>query len=120
MPYSEPDDVRLLINTSLQDDQIGSLIQMADDDLDEMTEGVTLNAADKKACSMRLAAIMIAERQPLSYGVGEANIKMSDRRTGRWLSKVREIIKRNVGFIVHHSEEDEEDEELVEATRWWR
>ena len=94
MAYCTATDVRLIIETSMETDDITSLIILADDEVDEMAEGVTLSDVDKKRCSMYLTAIMIAEKQPSSYTVGSVRINMKDR-SARWLKKVQDIINDN-------------------------
>ncbi len=94
MSYCKPSDVLLIIDSGMDPDEIEDLITLADDDLDKMSAGVTLDEADKKKGSMYLAAIMIAEKQPTSYTVGTARVT-HDGRAERWRAKVQDIIRQN-------------------------
>lgn len=109
--YCTAADVKLIIETSLSDEDIGSLIALADDDLDEMSAGVTLSATDKKKCSIYLTAIKIAERQPTSYSVGSTRISHGDR-SKEWEKKVWDIINQNKTPVVKSSEYQKIDEDL--------
>lgn len=56
-------DVRKLINTDLTDFQINEIIVDADADLTNQLNTATMTSSNQKFCSMRLAAITIAQQQ---------------------------------------------------------
>lgn len=71
MPYCTASDVRLIINTTLTDEEIDSIIEMSDAEIDKRIG--SQDASDKliKKLSMLLTAHTIKTRQPQSYAVGE-------------------------------------------------
>lgn len=109
MVYSTPDEVKLIIETSMSDDDITLLIVLADDEVDGMG-GAALSDVDKQKCSMYLTAIMIAEKQPSSYSVGTVRINMRDR-TARWLQRVKDIIDENRTIPIKSSTYEKIDED---------
>jgi len=62
-------DVKLIINTGLSDDNVGSLITLADAEMTSrgLDEGTT---NEKKLISMLLTASLCAMRDPSSKGIG--------------------------------------------------
>lgn len=64
MSYCKSSDVRLIVSTDLEDHEIDDLIPLADSDLDDLLQGASMTDIQKKNCSMRLTAIMIANRIP--------------------------------------------------------
>lgn len=91
--YCEPSDVRLLIETTLEDGDMDKLIQQSDSDLDDLLGSYTMSSDLKKRCSSLLTAIAIADRQPKSYSVGTARISHGER-VKRWRAKVDELVTR--------------------------
>ena len=96
MPYCTASDVRLLINTSLSDDDIGSLITLADAELDALLGGASMSSTLKKGCSMRLTAIMIAGRQPQQQRIG-AYSEGWGGRIAEWRRWVNRAVARAAG-----------------------
>jgi len=100
-PYSMPSDVRKLINTDLADDQLAQIISDVDHDLDDRLKPAVMSVENKKQCSMRLAAIVVAQQQRTifrsdgtyqqgGYSITEwqryVNQKIRDAQGGRWSS----------------------------------
>lgn len=92
MSYCIPADVRLHIDTEMLTDEIEDLITLADEDLDTRLGGHTLSDNLKKTCSALLTAVMIADKQPKTYGAGSVRISHGEARVNRWLQKVEGII----------------------------
>lgn len=92
--YCEPEDVKLIIETSLTPDEIGRLIYQADKDLDNMLGSSTMDDELKKRCSSLLTAIMIADKQPKDYTTGSTRISHGEGRIKRWKAKVDELVAR--------------------------
>jgi hypothetical protein len=99
MPYSQPSDVKKLINTDLTEAELAAVIVDADADLDDRLDGSSMTADNKRQCSMRLAAIMIAQQQRTifrssgeyqqgGYSIREwqryVNNKVTKAQGGRW------------------------------------
>lgn len=113
MVYSDADDVRMIIETSLADASITELIAIADADIDDMLSGTTLGTALLKKCSMMLTAAMIAEGNPQNYSVGDARVDMGNRAKG-WRAEVTRTINKAkaarvtiVATAYQHIDEDE-------------
>jgi len=70
MPYCSASDVRLIINTSLSDAQIDTVIELSDAEIDKRLG--SRSASDKliKKLSMLLTAHTIKTRQPQSQAIG--------------------------------------------------
>lgn len=96
MAYCKSSDVRLLIRTDLEDDEIEDLIALGDSDLDDLLGGASMTATQKKKCSMRLAAAAIADREPASFSMGKVRIDNYDRAQ-RWRKYVNRQVARAVG-----------------------
>lgn len=71
MAYCTASDVRLIINTTLTDDQITSIIEMIDAEIDRLIG--EQSASDKliKKLSMLMTARTIKTRQPQAQAIGE-------------------------------------------------
>lgn len=93
MAYAKPSDVRLLIQTDLKDDELEDLIALADDELDQRLGGATMGTDQKKNCSMRLAAVTVAQRGPASYSIGSVRVQQGDR-VEKWERYVKVAVKR--------------------------
>ena len=91
MPYCTDEEVKILIETSLEGHEIETLIALADADLDRMLGGTSMETSLKKKCSMMLSAAMISDKEPGSYSVGGVRIDQS-KRAENWRSQVREIV----------------------------
>jgi len=96
MAYCTATEVKYLINTSLDDTSIGNLIAIADADLDAMLDGASMSVTLKKGCSMRLTAVMIAQRQPQTQRIGEYSDSWGER-IREWRSWVNRRVARAVG-----------------------
>ena len=93
MAYCKSSDVKILVETTLDDELIEELIEISDADLDSMLGGSSLGTQLKKRCSMMLTAATIAEKYPRSYTVGSARIDMGTKIRD-WRSQVRDIVAR--------------------------
>ena len=96
MPYCLYQDVRLLVDTALEDEEIEDLIELADEDLDDLLDGASMTNKLKKACSMRLTACMIVENQPQSLKMGGLSMNYGDRAKG-WRKWVHLKAAKSVG-----------------------
>ena len=92
MAYCKPADVRLHIDTEMEPGEIEDLIVLADEDLDIRLGSHTLTDDLKKSCSALLTAVMIADKQPKTYGAGTVRISHGEARVTRWLNKVEVIV----------------------------
>ena len=86
-PYCVPSDVRTLIATEKQDLEVAGIIADADIDLDDRLNGAYMNDSVKRLCSMRLAAIVIAQSQRGVYSDKPANDSI-----GEWQAYVDEKV----------------------------
>lgn len=109
--YCTPSDVRLIIHTALDEDDLSRLIVEADTELDELATGLTLSADEKRQCSRLLVAITISNRMPKSYTIGSARIDQGDR-VKKWKAKLAEVLRRNTGLIIS-SYVDADDVDVV-------
>lgn len=96
MAYCAVTDVKVLIDTDLTDNQITSIIALADNELDQLLGGASMTATQKKTCSMMLSAIMIAQRQPRKESLAGASLDWSGRIT-EWQRYVKQAVSRAVG-----------------------
>ena len=71
MTYCTAADVRLIINTSLSDLEIASLVETSDAYIDKVLGAQSGSDKLVKRLSMLLTAKAIKTRQPQSYAVGE-------------------------------------------------
>jgi len=71
MPYCSASDVRLIIQTSLTDTDIISIIETSDAQIDKRLGAQSSSDKVVKKLSMLLTAKTIKGRQPRSIGVGE-------------------------------------------------
>lgn len=105
MAYCTPAQVRLLIATDLSDENLTELITLADSDLDDKLAGQTMSDVQKTKCSMRLAAVMVAQRAPVKESLSGASLDWGDR-VKEWQNYVAEQIGK-----LHNVA-------LVRASRW--
>lgn len=77
MVYCTPADVRLIIDTDMEDSEITSLIVFSDSDLDDLLQGATMSAVQKQKCSMRLCAIAAANRAPRKESTSDLQLDYS-------------------------------------------
>lgn len=94
--YCTAPDVKVLIETTLDDEVIEELIDLADANLDEKLGGASLSTILKKRCSMMLTAAMIAERMPQTYSVGSIRISQGPR-IENWRRSVNRTVASAVG-----------------------
>jgi hypothetical protein len=71
MPYSTPDDVRVLVATELTDDQISDLIEASDAEIDKRVGAQSSSDPLVRKLSSLLTARTIRASQPVSSTVGE-------------------------------------------------
>lgn len=80
-------DIKSLIHTEKSDEEITQIITDASLDLDDRLNGAYMNDSIKRLCSMRLAAIVIAQSQRGVYSDKPANDS-----TGEWQAYVDEKV----------------------------
>jgi hypothetical protein len=95
-PYCLPEDVKELIFTELNDQEIISIIKDADGDLDDKLQGATMNDFNKRQCSRRLAAVTIAQKQrtEIKYDVNNYQKNSFDNNVKEWLQYVDDKVSR--------------------------
>jgi len=71
MPYCTASDVRLIINTTLTDNEIESIIALSDAEIEKRIGPQSASDPLIKKLSMLLTAKTIKTRQPQSFAVGE-------------------------------------------------
>jgi hypothetical protein len=71
--YCTVADIKSLIHTEKSDEEITQIITDASLDLDDRLNGAYMNDSIKRLCSMRLAAIVIAQSQRGVYSDKPAN-----------------------------------------------
>jgi len=116
MAYCTASDVRLIINTTLPDDEIGSIIVMSDAEIDRRIGAQS--ASDKliKKLSMLLTAHTIKTRQPQSQAIGEYREDAGDVLQV-WEMEIERIYRLYKGVSVKASEyrHIEESKRYLEA-----
>jgi len=70
--YCEPDDVRLMVGTTLTDDEIVDIIETSDAYIDKMLGAQSLSDKLIKRLSMLLTAKAIKTSQPKSQAISES------------------------------------------------
>ena len=71
MSYCGPSDVRLIIETSLTDDELETLIEMSDAEIDRGLGAQPVDDRLISKLSMLLTAITVRGRDPESFAAGE-------------------------------------------------
>jgi hypothetical protein len=109
MAYCTAADVRLIINTTLTDDQISSVIDMSDAEIDKRLG--TQDASDEliKKLSILLTAHTIKTRQPQSQVIGEYKEDTGDVLQV-WEREVDRIFRLYKSVSVKSSDYDHIDE----------
>ncbi len=109
MAYCAASDVRLIINTTLTDDQVTSIIEMSDAEIDRRIGAQ--DASDKliKKLSILLTAHTIKTRQPRSQAIGEYREDAGDVLKV-WESEIERIFRLYKGVLVKASEYKHIDE----------
>lgn len=100
MVYCTHADVRLIIDTDLEDSEITSLIVFSDSDLDDLLQGASMTDTQKQKCSMRLCAISIAQRQPVKESTGDLTLDFSGQISG-WQRYVDEKVALALASGLH-------------------
>lgn len=71
MPYSSASSVRLVVNTTLTDEEITSIIEMSDAEIEKRIGPQSMTDMLIKKLSVLLTAHTIKTRQPQSFAVAE-------------------------------------------------
>ena len=103
MPYSTPSDVRLIIDTTLTDTQITTIIQMSDTQIDTRIGTQTTPDPLIKKLSTLHTAHTIKTRQPQSLAVGEYREDTGDV-LGVWEREIERIYRLHKGVSVKASD----------------
>ena len=103
MPYSTPTDVRLIIDTTLTDTQITTIIQMSDTQIDTRIGTQTTPDPLIKKLSTLHTAHTIKTRQPHSLAVGEYREDTGDV-LGVWEQEIERIYKLHAYVSVKASD----------------
>jgi hypothetical protein len=83
LPYCLPSDVKTLITTDKEDEEINDIIIDATTDLNDRLNGATMDTTIKRLCIMRLTAVTIAQKQC-------TEIKLQDGETTQLGGRIRE------------------------------
>ena len=110
MSYCTASDVRMIINTTLTDSEITSIIETSDAEIDKRL-GIQ-DASDKliKKLSMLLTAHTIKTRQPRAQAIGEYREDAGDV-LGVWEREIERIFRLYRGVSVKASEYRHIDED---------
>lgn len=110
MTYCSASDVRLIINTSLSDDQIDTVIELSDAEIDKRLG--SQSASDKliKKLSMLLSARTIKTRQPQSQAIG-AYKESAGNVLEVWEREIESIYQLYRGGVIKVSEYQHIDED---------
>jgi len=103
MAYSAAADVRLVINTTLTDDQITSIIEMSDAEIDKRIGAQSSSDPLIKKLSMLLTAHTIKTRQPKSQAIGEYR-EDSGNVLEVWEREIQRIYRLYKGISVKATE----------------
>ena len=103
MPYATASDVRLIVNTTLTDEEIAGIIEMSDAEVDKRIGAQT--AGDKliKKLSMLLTAHTIKTRQPQAQAIGEYREEAGDVLQV-WEREIERIYRLYKGVSIKASE----------------
>ncbi|MDR0470729.1 MAG: hypothetical protein LBH79_03240 [Nitrososphaerota archaeon] len=91
-PYCTPKDVRKLINTDLSDDQLAAIIDDVDRDLDDRLESRVMKIDIKKLCSMRLAAVVVAQQQASLFRTDGSFLPSGNSNIREWTRFVKQKV----------------------------
>ena len=103
MPYSTPPDVRLIIDTTLTDTQITTIIQMSDAQIDTRIGPQTTPDELINKLSTLHTAHTIKTRQPQSLAVGEYREDTTDTLEA-WEREIERIYKLHAHVSVKASD----------------
>jgi len=103
MPYSTPPDVRLIIDTTLTDTQITTIIEMSDTQIDTRIGPQTTPDELIKKLSTLLTAHTIKTRQPQTLTVGEYKEDTGDTLKA-WEQEITRIYKLHENVSIKTSD----------------
>ena len=78
MGYCTAGDVRLIVNTSLTDEEIASLIEMSDAEIDRELGPQSPSDGAIRKLSMLLTVLAVRTRDPSSFAAGEYSEESGD------------------------------------------
>ena len=102
-PYCAASDVRLIINTTLTDEEIAGVIEMSDAEIDRRIGAQSLSDRLIKKLSMLLTAHTIKSRQPQSQAIGEYR-EDAGNILQVWEREIERISRLSKGVSVKASE----------------
>lgn len=92
MAYVTVQEVQYFINTEVSSTDITNMITLADAELDIMLGGSSMSGNVKTACSARIVAMMLAQRDPETYTVGSSQTNFG-RQITRWDKYVKARVR---------------------------
>lgn len=110
MAYCSASDVRLIVNTTLTDEEITSIIETSDAEIDARIGSQTAGDRLIKKLSMLLSAHTIKTRQPRSQAIGEYREDAGDVLEV-WEREIERIFRLYKGVSVKASEYRHIDED---------
>ncbi len=81
MPYASPSDVRLIVETTLSDEELSRIIEVCDAEIERRLGSVDASNPLVRRLSILLAARMIRLRDPKARAVGEFREEAGDLKT---------------------------------------
>ncbi len=78
MPYASPSDVRLIVETTLSDEELSRIIEVCDAEIERRLGSVDASNPLVRRLSILLAARMIRLRDPKARAVGEFREEAGD------------------------------------------
>jgi hypothetical protein len=110
LAYCTSSDVRLIVSTSLTDDEISSIIAMSDAEIDRKIGSQDASDELVKKLSVLLTAHTIKTRQPNSIAIGEYR-EDSGNTLQVWEREIERILRVYEGVSVKASEYSHIDED---------
>jgi len=110
MAYCTASDVRLVVETSLTDTQITSIIEMSDAEIDKRLGSQSSSDKLIKKLSMLLTAHTIKTRQPKSVAIGEYR-EDAGNVLENWEQEIERIYRLHKDVSVKASEYSHIDED---------
>jgi hypothetical protein len=110
LAYCTASDVRLIVSTSLTDDEISSIIAMSDAEIDRKIGSQDASDELVKKLSVLLTAHTIKTRQPNSIAIGEYR-EDSGNTLQVWEREIERILRVYEGVSVKASEYSHIDED---------
>ena len=114
MPYCAASDVRLVVETNLTDDEVGSLNAMSDAEIDARVGAQGTPGELVRKLSVLLTAHAVKTRQPVSLVVGEYREDSGDVLEV-WEREIERIYRLYKGILVKSSEYRHIDEDIRRA-----